>query len=246
MRRLIRAVAGLAVFASAASAQGRYQGPLPAEVQWDIVDRSADRVTVDVTLRNISGYTANGFWTLGSVFARALTPECVICTFTDPFNPRTVGAVDTRDLGTIYGDYPMIARVDSWGFGGSTANLSRNIGPWFQLSGLSAIGGVGLLGCTIPINDGGPTPPRYPLGYAGRTCADEGFTGAVAFSLTLGGGGRDWTDFTVADFDVRPNMRFFEAAVVVTPEPTTFVLFGVGLVAIVAAARRRRAGRPTA
>lgn len=245
--RWLSAVFGLSVFAWTASAQGRYDGPLPAAIEWSVVQRTQNQVLLDVFLRNVSGYTFDAFWTLGAVVVNG---GCVGCSSPSyPMNVRTVGAVDLRDLASDEAN-PLAADVDSWRFGNSTLGRIRGVGPWSQYGPrLSEPGGVGLLGCTIPVSAMlvAPRLPGEDLSYAGRTCANDGFTGAVAF--TIGFAVPDLAAalaFSEANVTITPEMKFIQSPVITTPEPTTFAALGFALVVLGAVARRRTEGRPTA
>ncbi|MGV3710637.1 MAG: PEP-CTERM sorting domain-containing protein [Gemmatimonas sp.] len=157
--------------------------------------------------------------------------------FTVRDNESQAGAVFTGEIPAPDADHRAVQYTD-WTF--TSANYVPEQGtvsfgtgsPWF-------FGGFGLLGCSLPVVH--QVGPEFAA-HSGSTCASAGFTGWKAINLFL-----DFYEPT-PDFDGAGIVariggtdmnRVGLNATIVTPEPSTWVMIGAGLI-LIGAVRRRR------
>ena len=190
MRRMIGlALASVVGWTTNVEAQGRYTGPLPAEIEWEITSRGTETVgptgvTVEMRFRNVSGYTINGFWALGGI-AWSRPPVAGSCdgpcqiggAFLGP-----VGNIDLRDLG-VGQPSPLLANLSSWNFWESDIpGQGIRVGPAADVVWMTSVD-LGMLGCAVPIND--PLVLLEIPTYGGRTCRSEGFDGWLSYGFNV-------------------------------------------------------------
>lgn len=208
-----------------------------AETRVQNITRTAFGFTASVLFRNTQGFGATnviGLFQMGIRLGSRFDPTCRTfsnqCGIGGVFADLREGRVDDRTF--AIGNTQYRSFVGYWATEDSCVGYCERFYP----NSPSFV--LGLLGCSVPFVN------NVIAGYAGRTCAAEGFDGwlrkdvSVLIDSSLGLP----TDFAPSDLQIRFFARTFGPDVYpqsVVPEPSTYALFTTGLAGLVFARRRR-------
>ncbi len=147
--------------------------------------------------------------------------------------PATFGAVNTGPLwaGKTLSYWGGFFDNPEVGSGGALAFGPAQVG-WTD-------GGIGLLGCVVPILPAPPNPLSMTNSYAGQTCSAGGFDGWATIDLNFYNiSGTGLQNRSLSDLTVRGSLSSRTIENYVVPEPTSALLVGAGLIVLAVFAKR--------
>lgn len=202
------------------------------ESEWTLTGVHDSYVSFALRFRNTQGYDATKAYGITGVIASYNGPDANLCpAFCGWYLPdyKMQGNVDTSpmDVGLGVSDFSSHALVYN--------NVNHAWAYFGQYRAATGLYTYGLLGCQRVVATwfSGQT-------HAGRTCAAEGFDGWLSTEMHFSGGPYvDPQNFTADNFSFGFGVEEFEIQSVV-PEPSTYALMALGLLALGIAARARK------